>query len=76
MARPTKHLHDWGMISHTEGKEKILVMCMKPLTCVETQVWDPSTNRVKLGERKYRNQTEEEWRSFIHTIPELCCATE
>lgn len=69
------HNHKMAIISHTPEMSRLLVMCMSPLTCVQTEVWTKQTHRVKVADRKYRDQTPEEFTELTQSMEHRCCVS-
>ena len=71
MPKYKKHEHIYRIISHTIDWQKALLMCA---SCIDSPVWTAKTNRVKIGDRKYRDQSEEEFLATLSKLEHLCCA--
>lgn len=69
--RYQKHDHVFRIISHTPDRARVLVMCK---TCPETEVMTRTSKRVKIADRKYRPQTNEEYADMLRAMEHLCCA--
>jgi hypothetical protein len=64
-----KHLCVYRIISHNEDMSRLLVMCSKQ--CTKTDILE--RGKVKVATRKYRPETDEEFRDRVEGLAHLCC---
>lgn len=69
-ARTGKHTHAFAIVSHTEDRANVLVMCG---VCPLTETRHLHNERVKVAPRKYRQATMEEFKEQFVGMRHVCC---
>ena len=64
------HAHRMRIVSHWDDMSRLLLMCAVG-GCNKTEV--TQKGKVKVAERRYRPETDEEYRSRWSTLIHLCC---
>lgn len=72
MARSVRHEHVFRILSHTADFSAVLLGCGE-VHCIEGKVVTQVSERVKVGPRKYRYATKQEFIDTLAPLEHLCC---